>query len=359
MSATQISSSSPTRYPVLDALRFFLAFWVTMGHYRVFPLFVGANEATRLGRFLIHGWSSIVFGTPAVIGFFVISGFCIHLPFRGQEKLLVGRYYARRYSRTLIPLGAAFIVFRLSGMRMIWTGKDSVIWHSLLWSLVCEEIYYAIYPLVRIIRRKTGWAILLPCTFLASVIISGSKPNAVDWFVYGPLQTALILFPVWLLGCVVAEQIDDLVALESGMEIWAWRFSIWAASWACEMMQFKSRYHSPRTMLWFGILAYFWIKKELAYNRHKASWGFLVAGGTWSYSLYLIHPAATSIIDKLQFPSFGYLVSWSAAYAFIFGMSYLFYLLVERPSHRMARKIVAIGVREAPAAETGALPQVA
>ncbi len=58
-----------------------LALWVTIGHYEAFPLFAGVNEATPVGRFLVHAWQSIVFGTPAVIVFFVISGFCIHLPF--------------------------------------------------------------------------------------------------------------------------------------------------------------------------------------------------------------------------------------------------------------------------------------
>jgi len=66
------------RYAVLDAMRFVLALWVTIGHYEVFPIFAWVDPTTRVGRFLTHAWSSTVFGTPAVIVFFVISGFCIH-----------------------------------------------------------------------------------------------------------------------------------------------------------------------------------------------------------------------------------------------------------------------------------------
>jgi peptidoglycan/LPS O-acetylase OafA/YrhL len=348
MPRAERSPRSPQiRYQALDALRFFLAFWVTMGHFHVFPLFAGVDESTRIGRFVAHGWSSIVFGTPAVIGFFVISGFCIHLPFRGEEKLLVGRYYARRYSRILIPLGGALIVFVLVRMPITWLGRDSIIWHSMLWSLLCEEIYYAIYPLIRIARRRMGWKVLLPITFLVSVIISESKPFALDWYSYGPVGTTFLLFPVWLLGCVLAEQSDSLGTV-SNFEIWAWRFAVWAGSWVCEMLHFKTRIHTPHTMVLFGVLAYFWIRKELAYSKRKAPLSWLVSAGAWSYSLYLIHPAATTVLANARLPSFGYLVDWFAAYTFILGTCYVFYLAVERPSHAMARKIRVIAGREAP-----------
>src|SRR5665213_2837164 len=88
-----LSPNRRERYAVLDALRIVLAFWVVMGHLGVFPLFAGMDPATRLGRIFVHGWSSLVCGVPAVIGFFVISGFCIHLPFRYDQDFSVGRYY--------------------------------------------------------------------------------------------------------------------------------------------------------------------------------------------------------------------------------------------------------------------------
>ena len=112
------ASSQGNRYPILDALRFVLALWVAVGHYGAFPLFAGVDTATRFGRFVTHAWQSVVFGTPAVIVFFVISGFCIHLPFRGDKKLAVGRYYLRRYTRILIPVAGALCVYRLSGAKL-------------------------------------------------------------------------------------------------------------------------------------------------------------------------------------------------------------------------------------------------
>src|ERR1700689_1513175 len=105
------------RYPILDALRFFLAFWVTMGHLGIIPLFgASADATTKLGRLVVHGWNSIAFVTPAVLGFFIISGFCIHLPFRNNEKLWIGRFYARRYTRILVPVIAALVIWRFAGV---------------------------------------------------------------------------------------------------------------------------------------------------------------------------------------------------------------------------------------------------
>jgi peptidoglycan/LPS O-acetylase OafA/YrhL len=327
------------RYPILDALRFILAFWVTMGHVVVFPLFGWVDTTTRIGRLLAHGWSSVFFGTPAVIGFFIISGFCIHLPFRNNEKLYVGRYYARRYTRILIPVFAALIIWRLAGVKQGLFGEHSILWESPLWSLMCEEIYYALYPLIRWVRGRFHWAPLLYVTFPLSVGISFLHFRSTDWHGYGPLGTAFILLPVWLLGCVLAEQSDRLGALNSGWEIWAWRFMIWFASWLSEILHFKFGVHTGVTMLWFGVLAYIWVKKEIAHSVNNSPPHVLVWAGAWSYSLYLIHGAVPEFYKLLHVPDLGPLVNWLLLYGCILGASYLFYLAIERPSHLLARKI--------------------
>ena len=340
--AVKHASNRNIRYPVLDALRFFLAFWVVMGHFGIFPLFAGVNGATFVGRTLVHGWSSIVFGTPAVIGFFVISGFCIHLPFRNNAKLETGRYYARRYTRILIPLIGALLVMKfLAGQRLQLLGQDSILWHSTLWSLLCEEIYYAAYPLLRLLRNSIGWKVLLPLTFMLGAFVS-VRYHSEDWRPYGPCGTALILLPIWLLGCLLAEQVEALTPSSSAFHVWKWRFLCWGGSWICEMLHFKLKIYYTFTMLAFGILAYFWIKSEIAYGKHKAPWKFLSYAGAWSYSLYLIHGPAALIFWKLNLPNAGVILNWCAVYGFILAASYIFYRLVERPSHQLARKIMLV-----------------
>jgi peptidoglycan/LPS O-acetylase OafA/YrhL len=330
------------RFPILDALRIFLAFWVTMMHFGVFPLFAGVDTASRLGRFLEHAWSSINFGTPAVIGFFVISGFCIHLPFRHDERLSVGRYYARRYIRILLPVSAALIITRLFGDRHPIIGQHSILWNSVLWSLFCEEIYYAVYPLALLVRKRFGWRVLLAPTFLIGAILAAIRPEVLDGSALGTIEAAVILYPVWLLGCILAEQSDNLPALDSARVIWFWRFLAWFGSWLGEMIYFKGHIPLTLVLLCFGVLAYFWIKKEIAYSEHHQPWAWLVSAGLWSYSLYLIHIPAMSLLSKLSVPNIGYILNWCAGFAFILALSYLFYLVVELPSHRLARRFTVV-----------------
>jgi peptidoglycan/LPS O-acetylase OafA/YrhL len=357
--AAHRTASQNLRYPVLDALRFFLAFWVVMGHFGIFPLFAGVDESTLAGRTLIHGWSSIVFGTPAVVGFFVISGFCIHLPFTRNGTFEIGRYYLRRYTRILIPLvGSLFVMRFLAGQRIQFLGQDSILWHSIFWSLLCEEIYYAAYPLLRLFRNRIGWSGLLPLTFILGAYIS-FRYYSEDWHPYGPFGTALILLPVWLLGCLLAEQVEKFTPSTSGLQIWKWRFLCWGGSWICEMLNFKLKIYYTCTMLFFGILAYFWIKNEIAYGMRKTPWKFLSAAGAWSYSLYLIHVPAAQMFGVLHFPNAGAILNWCALYGFILAVSYLFYISVERPSHDLARKILLVknsrpGVTSKQACETSA-----
>ena len=330
------------RFSVLDALRILLALWVTVGHFGVFPLFAGVDTATRLGRTLVHGWSSIVWGNPAVIGFFVISGFCIHLPFRNAERLSTGRYYARRYIRILVPVLAAIAIAQLTGDRQMIFGRHDVLWNGVLWSLFCEEIYYAIYPPARWIRRRFGWMILLLPASLFAVMLATICRNALNGSLLGAFEAAAILYPVWLLGCVLAEQSDRLPALDSTRAIWGWRFLAWLGSWSCEMLHFKLGVTRAQLMLCFGVVAYLWIRKELEYSKVHPVWTPLASAGLWSYSLYLMHIPAIMFFTKLSLPNLGYTLNWCAPIAFIMGISYLFYICVERPSHGLARKFKEI-----------------
>src|SRR5271168_1795164 len=108
--------SKPGRFPALDALRSVLALWVTVGHLGIFPLFVVVDRGAGFGHLLTRGWNTLVWGVPAVIGCFVISGFCIHLPFLQAESMPVGRYYARRYLRILVPVAAAILINQRVGV---------------------------------------------------------------------------------------------------------------------------------------------------------------------------------------------------------------------------------------------------
>jgi peptidoglycan/LPS O-acetylase OafA/YrhL len=352
MAALQsIELKTKARYPIIDALRFTLALWVVLDHLGVFPLFGGIDIGTRLGRTLTHAWSSTIWGIPAVICFFVISGFCIHLPYRFGGPLLLGPFYIRRYVRILVPVGVFLFIYRHSGVSAPIIGRGSLLWRSVLWSLACEEIYYAIYPLARWIRLKHGWKGLLSGTFVIGIAAAVAFPNALDGSLLGTLQIAVILYPIWLLGCFLVEECDRLPVINSALEIWKWRFFAWSGSWICEMVHFKGKLSLGRTLICFGVLAFFWIRQELAYSKHKSPLSALAWGGLWSYSVYLVHGPAALLFARLRTPDFGYTVNWCVYYAFVFGLSYIFYLCIEQPSHKLAR-MLSLGKLRPPHAAT-------
>jgi peptidoglycan/LPS O-acetylase OafA/YrhL len=334
-------------YSILNALRFVLAFWVAMGHGGIFPLFAGIDTTSPFTHLILRAWNTVVFGTPAVIVFFVISGFCIHLPFIGTQKLSVGRYYLRRYTRILIPVAGALCVYRLWGQRLILWGEHSILWESPLWSLACEEIYYAAYPFLRWARNRLGWKKFLPLAFVAAVATALTHPHSVSWHDFGPFGTALMLLPVWLLGCLLAEQSAAIPVQTSTAKIWGWRFLIWFGCWTSEMLHFKLGVPYTQTMVWFGVLAYYWVRQEIAYEKYREPNRYLVAAGAWSYSLYLVHVQGMELFAwlKLPLPSLGYTFDWIITMSCSLGFAYLFYLLVEKPSHQLARKIQVFAAR--------------
>lgn len=353
MSPQRLPTQKTGYFPVLDALRFVLAFWVVVGHLGMPLLFGDLTTGTGYWLLLKRGWNTIVFGTPAVIVFFVISGFCIHLPFRGSQRIDVARYYLRRYTRILIPVAAALVVYRLFGRHLTFWGERSILWASPLWSLACEEIYYAMYPLLRWLRNTVSWKVLLPASFFISIPISARHQYAFDWHVFGPFGTAMMLLPVWLLGCLLAEQAELLPSAKSGMTIWIWRFLAWFGSWIAEMVHFKLHISYTITMVWFGILAYFWVRAELAHGKTSAPNRYLVAAGAWSYSLYLVHVQGAELIGLVRLPRLGPVPDWSLAIVSSLVFAYVFYLLVERPSHRLAQKIRVAGSWKPRQSESG------
>jgi peptidoglycan/LPS O-acetylase OafA/YrhL len=338
-------------YPALDAASFVLAFWVAVGHFEMIPLFGDLNSGAGLWNLFKRGWNTAVFGTPTVIVFFVISGFCIHLPFLGSTKIDVARYYLRRYTRILIPVARALVFSRLVGMRLIFWGERSVLRESPLWSLAREEIYYPMYPLLRWSRNKLGWKILLPASFALSVPIAATHPHAENWDVFGPFGAAIMLLPVWLLGCLLAEQGEPLTEAKPLFGIWFWRVLAWQAGsrkWR------TSSCTSPTRKPWFGVLPYFWVRKEIAHGKTHPPNRLLVAAGAWSYSLYLTHAQGGGLLESLKLPSPGRLPDRFLVMASSLIFAFAFYILIERPSHRLARKIKVRGAWKS--AESGESP---
>lgn len=316
----------------LDTLRFILASWVVFGHLG----FLGLDIQPKAGLSQIARglFANLFSGPAAVIVFFLISGFCIHFPYRSGKQIAPLPYYSRRYVRILLPMVGAIALGRLANTPL------TLLNDSILWSLLCEEIYYAIYPALILLKNNIGWKALLVLSACVSVAVLAVDPRAGDYPSYGFSLNWLLGLPCWLMGCWLAENFERRppasVTLSS---IWTWRLGIWFLSSLTSVLRFHTPIGYPWTLNLFAVVALFWLEREIAFFSAHPPLSSLEWAGKWSYSLYLVHlPLATLSLSLLGGPARGPL-RWLFQVTFTYVGCYLFYLLVEKPSHHLARRL--------------------
>jgi peptidoglycan/LPS O-acetylase OafA/YrhL len=101
-------------------------------------------------------------------------------------------------------------------------------------------------------------------------------------------------------------------------------------------LRFHTRVHFDVSLNFFAILVFFWLARELGYGQKSPPWSWLERAGAWSYSLYVMHPAA-SLLSERVLPTVSSGAEWLLRFPLTLGVCYLFYLAVEKPSHRLAR----------------------
>ena len=324
----------------LDSIRFICAVWVAMCHHLDPPILTLVPEGPLAGK-LFHGvYNNILNGPAAVIVFFVISGFCIHYPFAGNNKsphLL--EFYTRRSLRILVPLLAILSVAMFTGTNLSHFNT------GILWSLVCELIYYAIYPALLTLRlRHRSWLPALAVSFFASLWLASTNPGAGNYPSFGFGLNWLLGLPCWLLGCQLAEWVSrsDCAQREKIGNIWKWRLGVLFAAWVASAMRFHTPIGYPWTLNFFGILATCWLLQEIIHRETKAPSKRLETAGLASYTLYLIHVPAHDFVynlSKAHFTDMNPWLYWILSMLVLFGSCILFYLIIEKPSHLLARHL--------------------
>jgi peptidoglycan/LPS O-acetylase OafA/YrhL len=234
----------------LDALRGFLAVYVLLGHVR-WLLWVGHAQWMQQPHELwavplVYLSALFRFGREAVMVFFVLSGFFIHL--RNASRTIGEQwpshstleYFGRRAHRLLPPYYFALIVtlicdaigrsffptlyaamtgdalldqtFRVSGYQ--WQSVAPALWlqpsslgfnfgsNGPLWSLAFEAIYYLLYPVWYAIRRRSAWLAfgVVPLLCVAAAQLPGAPFLAIVFAFY----------PAWLAGAFLAERLPRL-----------------------------------------------------------------------------------------------------------------------------------------------------
>jgi peptidoglycan/LPS O-acetylase OafA/YrhL len=334
MAGNASSASFAPRLPGIDSLRFWLALWVYFSHFGFLPFAVWIGRSTPVRNALTGMTNNIFNGAAAVIGFFVISGLCIHYPFRSKPVELLP-FYVRRYFRILIPLGVAL------GLSRIIENDLLGFYQSILWSLICEEVYYAIYPILRVAIQKLGWKRMLSVAYAAAVGVILSKPHTLIFQGFGPSLTWVVGLPCWLLGCYLAETAAAASLQEvSLIRIWAWRLFVWGLGSLTSVLRFHSGIGFPITLTLMGPLLYHWLRLELGRKKRLVVFEY---AGKFSYSIYLMHGMAVSILGiMLSFPTGNNALTAILRLIFVIVFSYCFFLLVEQPSHQFARYVARV-----------------
>jgi peptidoglycan/LPS O-acetylase OafA/YrhL len=316
----------------ISSIRFVLAMWVALSHFGL-PFL---HEQQQGILWAVRAFfNNAIDGPAAVIVFFVISGFCIHFPNRKTLEVRSWKlYYARRYLRILIPMTVAIAISIPLKMGF------GLFTDSILWSLLCEEIYYFLYPALLILRDRIGWRNLMALAWAGAFLTILTNPRAGDYPSYGPALNWALGLPCWLLGCRLAERLDNFSAIPITLNrLWMWRAGAWALSVLASVLRFHSLIGFPWTFDLLAIYWTWWLEREIRYYHTAVQPPPLESLGEASYSIYLTHTHGQAILRVLTVAkNLSPATMWLADVILCGAFGTVFYWLVERPSHRLARR---------------------
>lgn len=294
--------------------------------------------------------------------FFLLSGFCVHLPMAGRKKFEWKPYAARRFFRIYPPYLAAILLTLGCELLILWLGSDdhrssiNTIYRSIfmvqnygsqsgqmagnpsLWSLPVEMELYVVYPLFLWLLRKAGSTI----TYVGVAVVSVSP------MLLGNVLPILKggFFSYWLIWCAgawLAERWKTGSLPKLGMLHLAIMLAAFAMGVVCNLHGFS--YYWYACHFWaigYGILLWFTISRPLLPALIPPRLlSLLVWMGSLSYSLYLIHFPVFRLAGEIWIKLLGgkpvnFLIPLIAA-ILVVPLAGWFYRLVEAPSHRLAR----------------------
>jgi peptidoglycan/LPS O-acetylase OafA/YrhL len=322
----------------IDSIRFICALVVVLFHFGLVKDTVFGPDPQGWLLWLKTGLSYLFNGPAAVIVFFVISGFCIHFPSRNRPAMNWFSYFSRRLVRVGLPALIALVVWIEAGVKLSYEDP------GIFWSVICELVYYLLYPIVVPIGLSIGWpAFIAVSQVVAFGFAAGHLPDIQritgGYPAFGWLNW-IVGLPCWISGCWLAENYE--IFPEPGTcTIWLCRSAVFVVSVAIQAARFQITspwVSTPFTLNLFSVLAVSWLGLEIAYRRTRPAPAVLEWAGQRSYSLYLMHPAVPSlfvITNWLKPAVFGSLEKIILVTASL-PVAYVFYLLVEAPSHRIA-----------------------
>lgn len=323
----------------LDVLRGLLAVYVLAGHAR-WLLWTGqakwADGSHPVWQNVLAASSGLLrYGHEAVMVFFVLSGFFIHLRAAQQQakggsvSFCSADFFRRRVRRLLPPYALALVVtvaadsvgrqicpalyagqigdvlldenfahknFTTAAVLPALAGLPSAGGvdfgsNGPLWSLAYEVVYYALYPLWLLLRQRTAVAAyVIPVGVAVAVVVAPQLRFA---------SAVLASWPLWIAGAALAECLSRSASIKHG----------WLALpvGAALVLATLVPNHSLRLPLYVigGVALVLFFATRPASFLHSGPVRLVESLGLGSYSIYIFHFPLLVLASALVFSRLG------------------------------------------------------
>lgn len=371
------------RIKSLDSLRGIAALLVVFHH-----CFLTIPAAQRQPIIDVAGLTPLrilLLGRPAVIFFFVLSGFVLAIPYLAGRELGYGQFILKRICRIYLPLVAAILLSAALYLAVTpavvsgasgwfndesWIEQPSVavlLKHALMtghaddarldnviWSLIYELRISLIFPLLTFVGRRRP----VLAAFLALGIYAAVKP-ALNLLGIGPLPyysgsllagivITIHFVPCFLVGIAVASCMGAIRDLGDRLP------------------------RSAHALLWFSAVGALMIESDfvntagaalmiaLALGSEKASRSLSRPGPIWlgriSYSLYLVHLPILLAVTHLLGDMLPIWTILALVPPLALLVAHLFHYFIEVPSMALGKRLTIGAAPTGPSAALSARP---
>lgn len=370
------STSRMPRYWSLDILRGLCALAVFLTHWTLYSNFAPAG-AMETG---LHGWLRLFYEAftalawptggqhPAVIAFFVLSGFCIHGPFEqrfGQPGSTVAwrDYFVRRTLRimpvywtgallglvvmaavawrpvddALLALHTAAtpgqVAARILGYSALWP-EEVYVGNVILGSVAVEIVIYAGYPLFWLLAAAGRWRLLAGMAVGLHLVTLGLWRYIDPIVLYG---SVLVMAFFWYLGALLAH-----LRVRHGWRVrGCWLAAAWLLFLAAKQVPHFYGLNMIRQAL-CGVIFMLLIGWLLDWEkRHGAQpdrlWArALLWSGAISYPLFAVHTPVILLVNWAMRTGGSFSYGWQLALNLVLpvGAALLVHRAIERRYYR-------------------------
>ena len=339
----------------IDVLRALAALAVVAFHLH---LLFGTSGSRVVDALADHGWLGVSL-------FFVISGFCIHLPYARAERIEPREYLVRRFVRIWPPYAAAILVgivaaylhgpvalrtlaFMVGHAAFLLVGETPIRHENVvLWSIVVEVQLYLFYLAIRCWSPRGmtlwRWTIAFVAFGLAyHVIVAVAPLPAFFARVMNPRFFAPARMGEWLCGALVADAFVRGSAIRRPIALCVGGAGLVLATRAATIASAIDRYAlESLDAIGFALLVAGVVSRERQRTAVASPLTRAFAAiGRRCYSLYLFHLPTlhwTTAALATTFATRAPLIA--LALAMTFAVAEVAYRLIERPSHRLARRL--------------------